>query len=186
MTPTCIGWSQIFLPCSMWMSHKYLKQLQIWKYLHLQRRWQKSVLLFCSPFLYYVIWSGVNLDTSFSTIESITSNSLSSAKRMIMSLPCLKPLMVFNYIWIKIYNPSVTYKDIHNLILATHWFSFSRLWTFKAVSRYCKTLFMWLPHTLLAVAGLYSSIFPCWYLFSSPTLQHVFLLKSLIASSNFQ
>lgn len=127
MTPTCIGWSQIFLPCSMWMSHKYLKQLQIWKYLHLQRRWQKSVLLFCSPFLYYVIWSGVNLDTSFSTIESITSNSLSSAKRMIMSLPCLKPLMVFNYIWIKIYNPSVTYKDIHNLILATHWFSFTSL-----------------------------------------------------------
>lgn len=73
MTLTLISWWQIFLPCSVWMSHQYLK-FNIYKSENI------SISEFISPFLFsisvlHIIWSGVIFDTFFSlnsTTESTT------------------------------------------------------------------------------------------------------------------
>lgn len=49
------------------------------------------------------------------------------ARRMIMSLPCLKSLMIFCCTRIKSIISFVAYRDTYNLIFATCWLSFRHL-----------------------------------------------------------
>lgn len=73
MTLTLICWWQIFLPCSVWMSHQYL-------IFNIYKSENISISEFISPFLFsisvlYIIRSGVIFDTFFSlnsTTESTT------------------------------------------------------------------------------------------------------------------